>query len=66
MKDVADGRATKIFIPNNLAEGVGPAAIAGEAFWGATKEPKRNSQMPKRKKSEKKDASKRRCLRMPV
>lgn len=38
MKDVADGRATKIFIPNNLAEGVGPAAIAGEAFWGATKE----------------------------
>lgn len=41
MKDIADGRATKIFIPNNLAEGVGPAAIAGEAFWGATKEPKK-------------------------
>ena len=41
MKDVADGRATKIFIPNNLAEGVGPAAIAGEVFWEATKEPKK-------------------------
>lgn len=41
MKDIADGRATKIFIPNNLAEGVGPAAIAGEAFWGTTKEPKK-------------------------
>lgn len=27
MKDVADGRATKIFIPNNLAEGVGPSKL---------------------------------------
>lgn len=59
MKDVADGRATKIFIPNNLAEGVGPATIAGEAFWGATKEPKkgilkcRSGKNPKRKMRQK-------------
>lgn len=66
MKDVADGRATKIFIPNNLAEGVGPAAIAGEALWGATKEPKKEFSNAEAEKSEKKDASKRRCLRMPA
>lgn len=32
MKDVADGRATKIFIPNTLAEGIGTAGVLGEAF----------------------------------
>lgn len=32
MKDVADGRATKIFIPNSLADGVSNAAVYGEAF----------------------------------
>ena len=32
MKDVADGRATKIFIPNTLVDGIGPAGVLGEAF----------------------------------
>lgn len=32
MKDVADGRATKIFIPNTLTEGIGTAGALGEAF----------------------------------
>ena len=32
MKDVADGRATKIFIPNSLTEGIGAASIFGEAL----------------------------------
>lgn len=32
MKDVADGRATKIFIPNTLTEGIGTAGVLGEAF----------------------------------
>lgn len=32
MKDVADGRATKIFIPNTLTDGIGAAGICGEAF----------------------------------
>ena len=32
MKDVADGRATKIFIPNSLTDGVSNAAVYGEVF----------------------------------
>ena len=32
MKDVADGRATKIFIPNSLADSIGAASVIGEAF----------------------------------
>ena len=70
MKDVADGRATKIFIPNNLAEGVGPAAIAGEAFWGATKEPKKefsNAEAEKIRKERcvKKTVSEDACMKTP-
>lgn len=70
MKDVADGRATKIFIPNNLAEGVGPAAIAGEAFWGATKEPKKefsNAEAEKIRKERcvKKTVSEDACMKAP-
>ena len=70
MKDVADGRATKIFIPNNLAEGVGPAAIAGEAFWGATKEPKKefsNDEAEKIRKERcvKKTVSEDACMKAP-
>lgn len=70
MKDVADGRATKIFIPNNLAEGVGPAAIAGEAFWGATKEPKKefsNAEAEKIRKERcvKKAVSEDACMKAP-
>lgn len=70
MKDVADGRATKIFIPNNLAEGVGPAAIAGEAFWGATKEPKKefsNAEAEKIRKERcvKKMVSEDACMKAP-
>ena len=71
MKDVADGRATKIFIPNNLAEGVGPAAIAGEAFWGATKEPKKefsNAEAEKIRKERcvKKTVSEDACMKAPM
>lgn len=70
MKDVADGRATKIFIPNNLAEGVGPATIAGEAFWGATKEPKKefsNAEAEKIRKERcvKKTVSEDACMKTP-
>lgn len=70
MKDVADGRATKIFIPNNLAEGVGPAAIAGEALWGATKEPKKefsNAEAEKIRKERcvKKTVSEDACMKAP-
>ena len=36
MKDVADGRATKIFIPNTIADGIGPAGVLGEAFRNYT------------------------------
>ena len=43
MKDVADGRATKIFIPSNLADGIGAAGILGEAF--------RASSMPEAEKA---------------
>ena len=68
MKDVAD--ATKIFIPNNLAEGVGPATIAGEAFWGATKEPKKefsNAEAEKIRKERcvKKTVSEDACMKTP-
>lgn len=70
MKDVADGRATKIFIPNNLAEGVGPATIAGEAFWGATKEPNKefsNAEAEKIRKERcvKKTVSEDACMKTP-
>lgn len=70
MKDVADGRATKIFIPNNLADGIGPAAIAGEAFWGATKEPKKefsNAEAEKIRKERcvKKTVSEDACMKAP-
>ena len=70
MKDVADGRATKIFIPNNLADGIGPATIAGEAFWGATKEPKKefsNAEAEKIRKERcvKKTVSEDACMKAP-
>lgn len=70
MKDVADGRATKIFIPNNLAEGVGPAAIAGEAFWGATKEPKKEfsnveAEKIRKERCVKKTVSEDACMKTP-
>lgn len=32
MKDVANGQATKIFIPNNLTDNIGAAGVFGEAF----------------------------------
>lgn len=32
MKDVANGRATKIFIPNDLTGSIGAAGVLGEAF----------------------------------
>lgn len=32
MKDVANGKATKIFIPNNLTGSIGAAGVFGEAF----------------------------------
>lgn len=70
MKDVADGRATKIFIPNNLADGIGPAAIAGEAFWGATKEPKREfsnaeAERIRKERCVKKTVSEDACMKAP-
>lgn len=52
MKDVADGRATKIFIPNNLADSVGAASVIGEAF--------RNDEAKSRKIS--KEAQKSECI----
>ena len=48
-----------------LAES-GVQRLPSRLFGEQQRNLKRNSQMPKRKKSEKKDASKRRCLRMPV
>lgn len=36
MKDVANGRATKIFIPNDLTGSIGSASVFGEAFRGFT------------------------------
>lgn len=70
MKDVADGRATKIFIPNNLADGIGPAAIAGEAFWGATKEPKKEfsnaeAERIRKERCVKKTVSEDACMKAP-
>lgn len=32
MKDVANGNATKIFIPNDLTGSIGAAGVLGEAF----------------------------------
>lgn len=70
MKDVADGRATKIFIPNNLADGIGPAAIAGEVFWGATKEPKKEfsnaeAERIRKERCVKKTVSEDACMKAP-
>lgn len=70
MKDVADGRATKIFIPNNLADGIGPAAIAGEAFMETVREPKKefsNAEAEKIRKERciKKAVSDDACMKTP-